>query len=282
MSTATKRRKSQRRPAAKRTPRPQSVQQRPPAPLPPAPEKPLPAVVWKITTPLPGLHKIRKSRCKSWQPTVLVAESSSGEPLHLISSRNKRQAPRVTLCLQSSLAASDTGIKQINSIIDTIKLLPGLRDAIVVVNSHQQDWIVAVNGWEQDVLDSAASLLSLDIQDAGEDCARNWIAGQATKREFARGAIYVEERWIGGVAAVLDDEASLYEAIPRVIHRIDAPVILHLENGSLSTLVAASGVDRDELSLEIAKLRLRLAGEQIHSVRVSDHHLLVVIAGSVS
>jgi hypothetical protein len=172
-------------------------------------------------------------------------------------------------------------MKQINSVIDAVKSLVGLKSATVTIDFRRQDWIITANGWELDVVDEAAGLISLGIQDVGEDSAHNWIAGQATKREFARGAIYVEDKWIGGVAAVLDDEASVYEAIPRVMHRTDKPVILHLENGSLSTLVAARGLDKDDLSWEIAKLRLRLAGEQIHSVRVSDHHLLRVI-GSVS
>ena len=246
-------------------------------------KKKSPTVVWKITTPLPGLRKIRKNRRKkTWQPHVLVAESSDNDQVHMISVRRKRQMPRVTLCLWSSFAVGNTGVRQISDVVGVLKSLEGLKSATVSISPARQDWTITIEGSEQDVLDnSVTALLRLGIQDAGENFARNWIEKQATKDEFARGAICVDKRWIGGVAAVLDDEASVYKAIPPVIHQIDVPIILHLENGSWSTLVPASGMDKDELTWEIAKLRLRLAGEQIHSVRISEQRLLRVLRGAI-
>ena len=314
MSTSTKRRKSQRRPPQKTTPRPQSlkapaksvtpVQRQTPTPdaTPTASTtknteasavtpKPMPAKIvqlpeaktavqeipterFEITGALPGKRRIRRSRKRSWPATVLMAESAQGK-LHLVTKRSKKQMPAVTLCLRSSFTTADDGIKKIDQVLNTLKSFNALDTATAVISPASQDWTITAKAWEKDVVDEAAKLLAMGVRDGGEQAGKDWIARQNAKVQLARGAekLHDTTNWLGAVALAIDDITQLSRVIQTALRKTDVDVVVIIDH-DITVLIPATATDTDELTLEIAKLRLHLAGEHIHAVRVTDQRLL--------
>ena len=314
MSTSTKRRKSQRRPPQKTTPRPQSlkapaksvtpVQRQNPTPdaTPTASTtkntlasavtpKPMPAKIvqlpeakmavqeipterFEITGALPGKRRIRRSRKRSWPATVLVAESAQGK-LHLVTKRSKKQMPAVTLCLRSSFTTANDGIKKIDQVIGALKSFNALNTATAVIGPASQNWTITGEGWEQDVLAEATKMLPLGISDAGERAVEDWIARQNARVQLARGAekLHDTANWLGAVALAIDDITQLSRVIQTALRKTDVDVVVIVDH-DITVLIPATAADTDELTMEIAKLRLHLAGGHIHSVRVTDQRLL--------
>lgn len=310
MSTATKRRKGQRRPPQKTTPRPPQQSRKLPvkteAPVQKQTPSPVatPAVDTKetvavspvaqgaVTAPvvqlpkenptaqetsfehfvikgtLPGKRRIRKSRKRAWPATVLTAESSQVQ-LHLISQRLKKQRPTITLCLQSVSAGT------INKIVETLRSFAHLERAVAIISPAKQDWTITGKGSEQEVLTEFAQVLSLGLDDAGEDSCNSWILCQNTKTQSGRGAEKSQDNstWLGAVALVVDDTAQLSQIIQTALRKTDVDVVVIIDH-DITVLIPATATDTDELTLEIAKLRLHLAGEHIHAVRVTDQRLL--------
>ena len=308
MATPTKRRKNQRHPPQRTTSRPQPRKAPPktatPAPTPavvapktttkntvaptvaPAPKpakivqlpeaktavQEVPTEHFEISGALPGKHWIRKSRKRSWPATVLVAESGQ-EQLHLITKRSKKQMPAVTFCLRSSFTVGD--IKKIDQVIGALKSFNALSTAIAVISPASQDWTITGEGWEQNVLAEAAKILPLGISDAGEQAVKDWTARQVAKVQLARGAEKLNDtaNWLGAVALAIDDITQLSRVIQTALRKTDVDVVVIIDH-DITVLIPATATDTDELTLEIAKLRLHLAGEHIHAVRVTDQRLL--------
>ena len=147
--------------------------------------------------------------------------------------------------------------------------------AVAIISPAKQDWTITGEGWEQNVLAEAAKILPLGISDAGEQAVKDWTARQVAKVQLARGAEKLNDtaNWLGAVALAIDDITQLSRVIQTALRKTDVDVVVIIDH-DITVLIPATATDTDELTLEIAKLRLHLAGEHIHAVRVTDQRLL--------